>query len=518
MSAIHARYDDAYRTREPYPLTRESSQQERNSRYSSREKAFYPVVPHNSQTFRYMPVTGHFDITRLGQTNVLDLIYSRPFAPKQFGVVPISETISPLLRKMGTMQDQATGESLGTCTLIAENLVMVARHAVQGRNVQNIHVRFGQTEFNNQSFTTGNASFECVIEDDISCDYAIVQLKEPIGRRLGYVSLSAQEHVMTEPVLLHYPLEQSLKASIQTFVQTSYETKHLLAYHDSDYFSSGGAYFDPQGRMIAMHLGSQLEGDTMNLLRYAVPLRNIVRKNPRSILSLFTAGELSQANSYTHKAAAVFLVPAPHNYLIDEEGYQSEKILRNLLKKHLAKDQKIRRTKSGAISFSETNLSYIASKYPREYNAFIVKCSGITGTHGLTKQYSVKGRIESDHTLPHDVWKSTTNPKMKRLVRGGGTRPGENGMPAITIPYDRHRELRTTGSSTEAKAFRRKLVGLCNQDRVDVALILCFKEYELHGIKLIDYQTQIKHCLTEHVTIGVISRREKQKIERKLFP
>ena len=141
MSTIYARYDSAYPPRKPDPCDSHATL----GRYSSQEKAFYPVVPYNTQTFKYMPVSGHFDITRLRQTPVLDLIYSRPFASKQYGVVPLAETISPLLRKMGTMQDRATGESLGTCTLIAENLVMVARHAIQGRNVGNIQVRLSKS-------------------------------------------------------------------------------------------------------------------------------------------------------------------------------------------------------------------------------------------------------------------------------------------------------------------------------------------------------------------------------------
>lgn len=485
--------------------------------YSSGRKAFYPVVPYNTQTFNYLPVMGRLDITRLGQTKVLDFVYSSQHVNNQFGVVSLSNIISPLLNRMGTMENLETGESVGTCTLIAENLIIVARHAVQGIYIQNIKVTFGYTEFRGSSYYAGKTSLDYVIEEDIACDYAIIKLKEPVGRRLGYVSLSTDGNTLSEPALLHYPLGKTLRVSVHTFIQTQYQTKYLLPYHDSDYFSSGGAYFDPSGCMIAMHLGSELKGDTMNVLRYARPLNDIVRRNPHSILQKFANGELSQASSYRSDAYWTYLSFTSHNYLIDEEGYQSEKVLRSLLSKHLKKDKKIKFTASGAISFLEDNLQYIADTYPNKYRSFRRECLGKVGVHSLTKQYSVKGVIESDHTIPHEVWKSTTNPKMKRLVTGGGTRPGENDMPAITIPYDRHRKLRTTGSSTEAKNFRQYLVTLCNQDKIDDALVLCFKEYALHKIKLQDYRTQIESSLGEHIKLKLITNQQKGEIIKKLF-
>ena len=109
-------------------------------------------------------------------------------------------------------------------------------------------------------------------------------------------------------------------------------------------------------------------------------------------------------------------------------------------------------TKTG-VALSSTNLDYIARRYPTEFQKLQEECLNISGAHKITKQYSVTGYIESDHTIPHNVWQTTTNPKMKKLVKGSGSRPGENGLPAITIPYKNHRKLRTTGSSDDAKIF-----------------------------------------------------------------
>jgi hypothetical protein len=139
------------------------------------------------------------------------------------------------------------------------------------------------------------------------------------------------------------------------------------------------------------------------------------------------------------------------------------------------------------------------------------------GLHKTSKQYSVKKYIESDHTIFYDVWKSTNNKVMRKQIKGGGKRPGENELPAITILYNAHRNLLTTGSSKEAKIFRGKLVELCNQDRVDKALIKCFKDYAGNGINLKEYQTSINQSLADHVQLGLIDAQQKKNIISELY-
>lgn len=485
--------------------------------YSSKKKAYYPVVPYNTQSFHYAPVMGCFDFTRLKQTDVLDLVHSRTSQPHRFGTVSLGKVISPLLDKMGTIEDLATGESLGTCTLIAHNLVLAARHAVEGKNIRNLKITFGYTNFNGSFYHSGRISMDRVIEEDALCDYAIIQLKEPLGKRVGFVPLNTEGQAIAEPALLHYPLGKPLKVSVHAFVQTQYQTDLLLTYHDSDYFSSGGAYFDPSGRMIALHLGAQLEEETMNLLRYALPLEMLVRRNPHSLLGKFASGELSQAQSYTSSVSSLYLAPADHNYLIDEEGRESEKILRGLLTKELKKDKKIKRNKNGTISFSKPTLEHIASTYPKKFDLFKESSLGATGVHGVTRLYSVAGVIESDHTIPHNVWKSTTNPKMKTLLSGGGKRQGENAMPAITIPWEIHRNLLTTGGVAGYQAFHQTLIDLCDQDRIDDALIQCYQEYEAKGLNLQAYKNEIKRSLEDHVNLNLISDSQKRKIIKTVF-
>lgn len=485
--------------------------------YSSEKKAFEPVVPFNTYTTKNSSIIGQFDFTRLPQTDVLEFIQTQGLHSHHFQCVSLARTISPLLNKMGAIEN-CKGETQGTCTLIAHNLVLVARHVIEGQSIQDLNVTFGYTKFKGNFYDAGQTRLERIIEESAFCDYAIVLLKEPLGRDLGFVNLCIEDSTLTESALLHYPLGMSLKVSVHALVHTEHQADCVLAYHDTDYFSSGGAYFDSKGRMIAMHLGTELKEETTNLLRYALPLEAIVRHNPFSLLKKFAYGELSQDCSYKALFKVTFLDPAAHNYLMDEEGRESEKILRGLLKNELQKKNHgiILNAKNGTINFSASNLEKIASKYPVKYERFKKKCLGKTGLHELTRQFSVTRVIESDHTIPHNVWNSTINPKMNKIAsNGGGKRQGENKMPAITIPYEIHRELLTTGSSKESKVFRQELLDLCNAGRIKRALIKCYQEYEDKGLDLQLYKSQLKNSLDDHVDLGLISNTDKMFIINK---
>ena len=497
-------------------------------RYSSTRKAFEPTVPATAyrafqlQSQGQLPMAAlhKFDIDRLSQTDVSNIDSIKPQGLRSVGEVSLARVVKDRANQMGTMRDWSTGEGIGSCTLIADNLVLVARHAVAGVGITDIGIDFGYY-LDREGFPCwiSSATVVNVIEDDREHDYAILQLDKSVGATLGCVPLSIQPDILTAPALLHYPLNGPLKVSVHTYNQSPGRIGPIRMFHDSDYYSSGGAYFDPQGSMIAMHLGSEGGTRSWNLMRYAMPLGDIVTQKPQSVLAQLVEDGLSQNVSYSrHDQQRVdYLRPAPHNYLIDEEGYRSEQVLRKHLGSAFDTDSNIKKTKAKKISFSKANLKYIEENYPDKYDDFVEECLGVAGWHANSKQYSVKGRIESDHTIPHNVWKATINTDMRYLVRGGGTRPGENFMPAITIPYDSHRPLRTTGSSSEARAFCKNLVKLCNQYKVDDALILCFKEYEANGIDLDAYKVDIDTSLDQYMSLGVITAAQKARVKRKIF-
>ena len=90
----------------------------------------------------------------------------------------------------------------------------------------------------------------------------------------------------------------------------------------------------------------------------------------------------------------------------------------------------------------------------------VFKCLGVGGKHGDTRKYSRKWKIESDHFPPYDAYnqlyeKENCPSQIKAIFdKYSGKRRGENGLPAITIPYVIHRKLDTTASSEESRNFR----------------------------------------------------------------
>jgi Trypsin-like peptidase domain len=472
--------------------------------YSTECKAFYPVTPYN--VLPKQSPTIEFDINKLDQTDVCQVISNH--TPTSFGQVSLAQTVNSLIGKMGSIQIGST--RLGTCILISEDLVITARHVVEGEMIPDLAVSFNyircRNDFSFQSFQTQSLY---VVEDDPKCDYAIIKLKDPVGK-IGYVHLNSGDPFPGETVLLHYPLEKSLQVSVNIFdQQASQYSLYSRSFHDSDNCSSGGGYFDPFQRLTAVHLGSELGADGFTISRCAIKLQDIVAQHPDSLLS---------CSPSTIQCCKRYLEPHHRNFLIDEEGKKSQRLFTQLLGHSIKMDKKIKSTKARIVSYSESNLEYLWAGYNSIFNKVYSECLYKTGVHAFTKQYNMSGYIESDHIIPHHVWASTKLGSMRCWVKGGGARPGENQMPAITIPYGIHRELRTTGGVPGWEAFHKKLTELCDQDRVDRAFLKCVREYKAHGINL--KRKKISDALIElldlHIGMGIIKMASRQSIVNKL--
>jgi RHS repeat-associated protein len=92
---------------------------------------------------------------------------------------------------------------------------------------------------------------------------------------------------------------------------------------------------------------------------------------------------------------------------------------------------------------------------------------GMAGTHSYTqKHYSLKKMVEADHV-----------PAFKAMEDGGITL-SRGQMPAVTIPYKFHRELRSTGSGLSSQKLRKDQSTLIKKGRMADAIDMSLTDYE----------------------------------------
>ncbi|MBA3283848.1 MAG: trypsin-like peptidase domain-containing protein [Nitrosopumilus sp.] len=463
----------------------------------SSQRSYNSVVPSNISPL-YNPLF-EFDCSRLPQTFVKNVIlgnYQRDRNLAQsVSCVSLAKTMQLLYGKIGAIYDKEI--NLGTSILIANNLVITARHVIEGKDVRDLSIQFDFIDYDaNPLYIPCRA----IVEDDPLCDYAIILLMDPLEEKPASITCEAP---LSELALLHHPEGRPLKVSVHACDQLTYDSGYLTLFHDSQHVSSGGGYFDPSGRLVAIHLGAQFERDTYNPSKYAITIKAIVQKYPNGILAQL----LEEKNP---RIGSVIYALTPYNrpFIIEEEGYESKKIFNAACKNFKG----ISRNKSG-VAFSQDNLLKIENKWPQIFNRCLSECLYINGIHGETKKFSVKNYIESDHTIPYSVWNLAKNHKMNRFIKGGGTRPGENSLPAITISYNKHRDLLTTGSSTISNQFRAQLVLKCKKN-IDEALIDCFEEYRNKRIKI--NRSIVNKSLSIHEGLKVITDQDKKHVLKEL--
>jgi len=408
-------------------------------------------------------------------------------------------------------------EVCSTAILLNKDYLLVPRHSIEGKLINRLHLDIAGNKI----------KCECVVEEDAELDYAVIKITG--GHAMRPVQFA--DEVLSDTILLHHPLGESLAVSGHSRVQENMEHARVDdvvgVSHDSASGSSGGAYIDSDGKIVAIHLGLDLYPDEFSMTanmgtgsaeRYMMPIGSIVSKNPHSILMHLNESAQLGIN-------ALFLNPIDRIVSWEREGLQSQSKFTQLLKTkgvdlntHAAQQAAgvviTKRTK--VVSFKDIKtVSDLKSLYPAEMAQTIQTSLGKAGLHKDTNQHSIAGEIESDHPLPWDVWATTSNTVLNDVViNGKGSRPGEDNMPAITIPYDKHRSLKTTGSSAACVQFREDLRTKCDAGNIKGALediIKNYKDNELLGPAAIDpkYKASWIDVLEIYEHMNVISAVER---------
>ncbi len=265
--------------------------------YSTPSRIYQAVVPANSEMQLYESPRGQFRVTRLSQTDVFDAIRFDPVDEGHLNGLNDKSlrVLAPFAQSVGMMS--YGNKQMGSCSLIAPNLAIIACHCIEGRDVRNLDAKFGFVFDGEMQVTHLGTEFKVlqVLEHDPSLDYAIVELEGTPGLQYGHLRIDPSEEINGEPALLHHPLGKSLKLSIHKVVTSQFEATFTSTYHDSDYGSSGGAYLSPSGNFVALHLGSVRDQFDMNLERLALPIQKILQKQPNSLLAYCAMHRLTNA-------------------------------------------------------------------------------------------------------------------------------------------------------------------------------------------------------------------------------
>ena len=173
--------------------------------------------------------------------------------------------------------------------------------------------------------------------------------------------------------------------------------------------------------------------------------------------------------------------------------------------------------------------------HDEDIDATVLHCLGMGGKHGDTKQYSKVDKIDSDHFPPYDAYNQACQEKncCARVKSFFSTqyqkvRPGENLLPAITIPKVIHKKIKTTGSSLESKQFRKEQAQRIASNQVCDAITMNFNEYHEKGLfkrstyecteenfetLMSKFNQGFNKALEEHKKLRFISNEEKNDLE-----
>jgi hypothetical protein len=179
---------------------------------------------------------------------------------------------------------------------------------------------------------------------------------------------------------------------------------------------------------------------------------------------------------------------------------------------------------------SPSTFDHIETNYPGQLAETVYKCLGRGGKHGQTKEWSLKGTVESDHFPPIDAYVRALNrPTCKKEVKAkiNANRHRDN-LPAITIPCDFHRDFDTTGSGKSNNDFREEQAESIGQGNFVDAIGKNLESYCNRGLftrptypnfsddcfrsLLRKYCVGFENALQEHVNLKFINPKEKKQL------
>jgi len=338
---------------------------------------------------------------------------------------------------------------------------------------------------------------------------------------------------------MHYANGGHQQITIGKSGRSQYEEFTTERHIDGGRQSSGAAIFSLAGHVTDIHLG-HIKGREM--IRGSIAIEDVIAAEMELCGSSYMKHTLTPeaATQFTDRTYRFVDVYPELLFQYEKEGGKSQKLLLNKIEaKNGGPDAAITLTKTHLPSIKDKpTLGYIQTTYAPELSQTITESIGYGGKHGATSEWSFSDEIESDHFPPFDAYSKVpaTSPhyatvskykaiKIVRIGKKTTIRKHENDLPALTIPYDIHRNLRTTGSEQTSQDFRDEQTRLMSIGQFNEAIKLNLDEYVDKGLfdptqypniaaanfpaLVTKYKQGISDALDRHVALSFITAQQK---------
>lgn len=247
----------------------------------------------------------------INQLNVLEAIKSKGIDPKFTGNLNFQST--------GMLYDNEG--QVGSCILISRDLCLVPYRCVEDTPMNIFTAQFGYFQEQKKGSEGDCFLVAGIVEFDAELGYAILKMEGDPGKKYPYSPLSFLSKNEDKMILLHHPWNEPLKFSLNTYIRTNHLGNYISPFHDAERGSAGGGYFEEKGKLVAIHLGKKRDRSSLKIVQVALPIEEILKKNPDSILHDILEG----FNSELFGEPLQYLEPTPNDF-VEQEKFAIRKL------------------------------------------------------------------------------------------------------------------------------------------------------------------------------------------------
>lgn len=216
---------------------------------------FDPVVPFNAMLSGSSYPLYTLDVSRLPQTHVIDVLnrnYLNKYHEVDTSCISLSDCVSSVQRNVGALSENK-GRAYASGILIAPNLFLTARHAVEKKLPREVMIRLGYQRHSCELFHGNFYEISGLVEECEDLDYAILLLKKPI-RNFKPLSIELNNQVAGNTIFIHHPNGGPKMVSVHASMESEHYQLSYQSFHDTDKGSSGAPYFSLSPKIFGLHL------------------------------------------------------------------------------------------------------------------------------------------------------------------------------------------------------------------------------------------------------------------------